>query len=202
MTNGDMLGGLSKVVVWSPLLTENQRNLRTRKNGFFGLTVLSAFCTGRSGDVSGKAWRADRPPRRAVGLAVPRKTLRRTRFGTGAAFAHFASKKRAVTNITTVRVQRQRSALCKGVLCKEALQKKCALQRRVLCKEACSAKKCALQRRVLCKEACSAKKCALQRRVLCLTEADSCISLLVCLHKQKIFDFAPEADSPKLTHQS
>ena len=37
----------------------------------------------------------------------------------------------------------------------------CALQRSVLCKEACSAKKCALQRRVLCRGECSAKKRAL-----------------------------------------
>ena len=62
----------------------------------------------------------------------------------------------------------RKRALQRSVLCKEACSaKKRALQRRVLCKEACSAKKRALQRSVLCKEACSAKKRALQRRVLC-----------------------------------
>ena len=45
-----------------------------------------------------------------------------------------------------------------------------ALQRSVLCKEACSAKERALQRSVLCKGACSAKESALQRSVLCRGE--------------------------------
>ena len=71
-------------------------------------------------------------------------------------------------------------ALQRSVLCKEAcFAKDSVLQRRVLCKEALqrsaqearSAKKRALQRSVLCKEACSkdrsAKKRALQRSVLC-----------------------------------
>ena len=62
----------------------------------------------------------------------------------------------------------KKRALQRSVLCKEACSaKKRAVQRRVLCKEACSAKKRALQKSVLCKEACSAKKRALQRRVLC-----------------------------------
>ena len=55
-------GNLSKVVVWSPLSTENQRNLRlshptrrpTRKNGLFGLDRFERFLhQRRSGDVSG-----------------------------------------------------------------------------------------------------------------------------------------------------
>ena len=46
-------------------------------------------------------------------------------------------------------------------------------QRRVLCKEACSAEESALQRRVLCKGECSAMKRALQRSVLCKGECSA-----------------------------
>ena len=67
----------------------------------------------------------------------------------------------------------------------------------MLCKGECFAKKRALQRRVLCKESvllCRSVESALQRKCSVFTapEADSFISLVVCLHKQKIFDFAPE----------
>ena len=92
----------------------------------------------------------------------------------------------------------QRSVLCRG----ECSAKKRALQRTVLCKEARSAEESA-QRRALCKGERSAEKRALQRSVLCrgecsAKETDSFISLVVCLHKQKIFNFAPEAGSPKV----
>ena len=108
-------GKLSKVVVWSPLSTENQRIWRlghpthrpTRKNGLFGLDCLSAFCTkngaGWSGDISGDKLSgltdhlgglsdSEPGPRRAVG---PRKTLQRRSSGT--VLRTFAPKKQVVT---------------------------------------------------------------------------------------------------------
>ena len=70
----------------------------------------------------------------------------------------FSAKERAL----------QRSALQRRVLCEEA----CSAKERA-CKGACSAKEGALQRRVLCKEACSAKESALQGRVLCKGECSA-----------------------------
>ena len=68
----------------------------------------------------------------------------------------------------------KKRALQRSVLCKEACSakgacsaKKCAVQRSVLCKEACSDQERAMQRSVLCTGACSAQEHALTRSVLC-----------------------------------
>ena len=96
-------------------------------------------------------------------------------------------------------------ALQRSVLCKEACSAKDSVlqrsaQRRVLCKEACSAKKRALQRSVLCKEArkgeCSAKKRALQRSVLC---KEACSAKKRALQRSVLCKGACSAKTRKLT---
>ena len=92
-------------------------------------------------------------------------------------------------------------ALQRSVLCKEACSaKESALQRsaqrRVLCKEACSAKKRALQRSVLCKEARFAKKRALQRSALC---KEACSAKKRALQRSVLCKGACSAKTRKLT---
>ena len=104
----------------------------------------------------------------------------------------------------------QRRALCKeacsGGVCSAEER---ALQRRVLCKGACSAKESALQRSVLCTGACCAEERALQRSVLCkeVCSAKKCAlqrSVLctgACCAEERALQ-RPEADWPSCSPQN
>ena len=100
------------------------------------------------------------------------RILRRTRLFPGRTSARSLSD-RIESIWETPSKERAWPALQRRVLCKEACSaEESALQRSVLCRGE-SAKESALQRSVLCRGECSAKESALQRRVLCRGECSA-----------------------------